>query len=148
MQKDGFAVSVSVKLSLKKKKKRSTHKTLVVSDLFCLQSFVFKQLQYLHLQYSFWVCAGASRCILKKKKKKEKLVLWFMKLCFQETNISDNIPLKLDMQKLPAQARNLSFQNDTVISKSSDLCIPSASTFLKLSNAFWSFLGIILKIRL
>lgn len=56
----------------RKKKKRSTHKTLVVSDLFCLQSFVFKQLQYLHLQYSFWVCAGASRCILKKKKKKRK----------------------------------------------------------------------------
>lgn len=42
---------------------------LVVSDLFCLQSFVFKQLQYLHLQYSFWVRAGASHCILKKKRK-------------------------------------------------------------------------------
>lgn len=36
--------------------------------------------------------------------------MWFMKLCFQETNLSDNIPLKLDMQKLPAQAGNLSLQ--------------------------------------
>lgn len=26
-----------------------------------------------------------------------------MKLRFQETNLSDNIPLKLDVQKLPAQ---------------------------------------------
>lgn len=67
----------------KKGKERSTHKMLVVSDLFCLQSFVFKQLQYLHLQFSFWVCAGASHCIFKAKNNKKKLVLWFMELCFR-----------------------------------------------------------------
>lgn len=58
------------------------------------------------------------------------------------TNLSDS--LKLYTHKLPAQARTLSLQN-TVISKCSDLCSPSASTFFKLSNALWSFLGIILK---
>lgn len=79
MQKDVFAASVSVKLSLEKKKKRSTHKMLVVSDLLlaklCFHAatiFIFAE-KFLSMCWSFTLHSQKEKI---EKKSKAGIVIY------------------------------------------------------------------------